>query len=210
MGIDLLTAESLSRLRRHDPFMPMEYLMEQLPSLFGRLLPILVQMFLSDVVGRKKLVRYSLRFGTVSMLVMNVSFFAVKYQFINPRAIEEMNKWSIAAVLGSFSLGLGPVTWVHTSEILPFKVRAQLIGIIVTMNRLISFGLEYLNPFLEKKVVAVRPFLYLVLNILIMLGSWCYGSCLIETKQQSLEEMDQRISPMLELNLGHTCDVSSQ
>ncbi|CAL1385967.1 unnamed protein product [Linum trigynum] len=59
-----------------------------------------------------------------------------------------VNKWAVAAFYVSFSVGLGPLTMVHSTEALPFKVRAQVVGIVVMVNKLLSFALYYLNKLL--------------------------------------------------------------
>ncbi|CAL1385955.1 unnamed protein product [Linum trigynum] len=200
-GTDLLTYESVLKFGLHGPFAPMDFLLDQLPFLFGRLLPILFPMLVSDVIGRRKLIWLSMVLVTVSMVAMNVSFMALDHRFFDSGVAERMSKWSMVAVFGSFSLGLGPMTWVHTSEVLPFKVRAQLIGMTVVVNRLICLGLTYLKPITDRWT---KDLLFLILNLVLpYMGQRLCRKHLMETRGKSLEVTDLLISPTLDLNLGH-------
>ncbi|CAL1385965.1 unnamed protein product [Linum trigynum] len=70
----------------------------------------------------------------------------LRYKVGNRGVAKMVNKWVVAAFYASFSVGLGPLTMVHSTEALPFKVRAQVVGIVVMVNKLLSFALYYLKP----------------------------------------------------------------
>ncbi|CAL1400559.1 unnamed protein product [Linum trigynum] len=153
-GIDLLTSESLAFPRDKPSFEALDYLLEQLPPLCRRLFPILVPIFISDVVGRGQLLRYNLAGVASSMVFINVSSTLLK-NVVRSRGIKLMYKVSMSAFFGSYSFGFGSVTMIHTTEALPFKVRAQVIGITVMVNRLVSFILYYVKTATDTSVVDV-------------------------------------------------------
>ena len=45
---------------------------------------------------------------------------------------------AVCATVSFFSIGLGPITWVYSSEIFPLRLRAQGSSLAISMNRLMS------------------------------------------------------------------------
>ncbi|CAI0374390.1 unnamed protein product [Linum tenue] len=197
-GVDLLTYESLMRYPHNGPGTPVEFVMEELLPLCGRLLPISAPLFLSDVIGRTPLVRHSLGAAGISMVFICTTTTMLNYE-ISSRVVKELKRWSTIAFFGSFSFGLGPMTMVHSSEALPFKVRAQVIGIAVMVNRLLSFGLYCLKPALDR---VFESLIYWIINLGFLFGLWLCGRYIIETSNESLEVLDNDFRPTLELSLG--------
>ncbi|XP_038888619.1 polyol transporter 5-like [Benincasa hispida] len=99
---------------------------------------ILVATFLLDRVGRRPLILTSVAGQTVSLATLGFSL-----TIINNSDVKL--KWAvvlcIAMVLSNvafFSIGLGPMSPVYTSEIFPLRLRALGVSIAVTLNRVIS------------------------------------------------------------------------
>lgn len=45
---------------------------------------------------------------------------------------------AVCADVSFFSIGLGPIAWVYSSEIFPLRLRAQGTGLAISVNRLVS------------------------------------------------------------------------
>ncbi|CAN0871351.1 Polyol transporter 5 [Linum grandiflorum] len=196
-AVDLITSEAMEKFMVQLPSSTasLDFILAMAPFLCGRLLPIFVPLFLSDVTKRKTLLVFSFALTILSMLIVNVTLvlsIGDDVDVIDLTPTLEANKWCIVVFLGSFSIGLGPITWVHTSEVLPYKVRAQVIGIVTMLNRLMSFGLGYLKPLLDHGPnVVVKSLLYWILNVLVLLEMKLYGRFFVESKGQLLEALDQ-------------------
>ncbi|CAL1385968.1 unnamed protein product [Linum trigynum] len=96
----------------------MDYLMEQLLPMCGRLLPIFGPLFVSDTIRHTLLVAYNLGAASFSIISVNMSSAFLNYKVGNLRAATVGNKWSVMAFFASLSISLGPMTTVHTSEAL--------------------------------------------------------------------------------------------
>ncbi|CAI0389971.1 unnamed protein product [Linum tenue] len=46
---------------------------------------------------------------------------------------------TVCADVSFFSIGLGPITWVYSSEIFPTRLRAQGSSLAISVNRLVRF-----------------------------------------------------------------------
>ncbi|TYK13448.1 polyol transporter 5-like [Cucumis melo var. makuwa] len=99
---------------------------------------ILVATFLLDRVGRRPLILTSVAGQTISLAILGFSL-----TIINNSDVKV--KWAIvlciATVLSNvafFSIGLGPMSPVYTSEIFPLRLRALGVSVAVTLNRIVS------------------------------------------------------------------------
>ncbi|CAN0890897.1 Polyol transporter 5 [Linum grandiflorum] len=196
-GIDVITTEAMYKFMVPFPSSAtsLEFITALAPFLCGRLCPLFLPLILSDVTKRRTWLVYSFAFTILSMLIVNVTLVLSAHDDVDAMDLTPTlaaNKWCIVAFLGSFSIGLGPITGVHTSEVLPYKVRAQVIGIVAMLNRLMSFGLSYLKPLLDHVPnVVVKSLLYWILNVVVFLEMKLFGRFFIESKGQSLEALDQ-------------------
>ncbi|CAN0890722.1 Polyol transporter 5 [Linum grandiflorum] len=170
------------------------------PIVCGKLFPIFFPLFFSDVFDRKMILGISMMLSGISLVVMNVSLVAYGRGIykMHLTAAKEMNLWTTTAFFGSFSTGLGPITWVHTSEVLPFKVRAQVIGLVVMLNRMLSFGITFLPPLMYPQPLSI---LYWILSFLFAIGLGLFALFFVESRGQSLEVLD-------ELPRGSTIELS--
>ncbi|KAF9614294.1 hypothetical protein IFM89_017274 [Coptis chinensis] len=90
------------------------------------------------------------RFGRRPLLLLGASGMVVSLTGLGLGSIYlhrsvEKPVWAIAlcvvavcADVSFFSIGLGPITWVYSSEIFPMRLRAQGTSIAVSVNRLVS------------------------------------------------------------------------
>ena len=98
---------------------------------------------------------------------------------------------SIAAThtfVGLHSLGLGPVTWVYSSEIFPLKLRAQGASIEVAISRGMNATISMSFISIYKAITIGRTF-FMFAGICMVAWAFIY-IFLAETKRRSLEETE--------------------
>ncbi|KAF7828834.1 putative polyol transporter 3 [Senna tora] len=98
---------------------------------------------------------------------------------------------SIAATyttVGFFNIGLGPVTWVYSSEIFPLKLRAQGASIGVAVNRAVNAVVSMTFISINKAItIGGTFFMFAAVSAI----AWAFFFFFLpETKGRSLEEME--------------------
>ncbi|GJN26018.1 hypothetical protein PR202_gb13913 [Eleusine coracana subsp. coracana] len=102
---------------------------------------IALAIVLIDRVGRKPLLYVSTIGMTISLVVLSTALFmlAAHGSVVPTRALGI--GVAIAAVCGDvafFSVGIGPICWVMSSEIFPLRLRAQAVALGTVVNRVTS------------------------------------------------------------------------
>ncbi|PIN09817.1 putative transporter (major facilitator superfamily) [Handroanthus impetiginosus] len=112
---------------------------------------------------------------------------------------------SVCADVSFFSIGLGPITWVYTSEIFPMRLRAQGSSLALSVNRLVSGAVSMTFLSVSKKISFGGTFF--VLAGVMAMGSVFFYLLLPETRGKSLEEIgklfedkDEKSSKMGEMS----------
>ncbi|KAH6830632.1 polyol/monosaccharide transporter 5 [Perilla frutescens var. hirtella] len=149
---------------------------------------ILVATFLLDKIGRRPLLLSSVAGMIVSLLGLAIGLKIIEHS--DHRLI-----WAIALCLGSvlmyvafFSIGMGPITWVYSSEIFPLRLRAQGCSLGVAANRVTSGVLSMTFLSLTKAItIGGAFFLYAGIAFIALLF---FYSLYPETQGRTLEEMD--------------------
>ncbi|KAF5188264.1 Polyol transporter, partial [Thalictrum thalictroides] len=105
---------------------------------FVKTISILVATFFLDKIGRRPLLLSSVG-GMIVAVILLASGLTVIDQ--NP---EQKYVWALALCIAMvlvyvafFSIGLGPITWVYSSEIFPLRLRAQGTSVGVAVNRVV-------------------------------------------------------------------------
>lgn len=94
---------------------------------------------------------------------------------------------AVCADVSFFSIGLGPITWVYSSEIFPMRLRAQGASLAISVNRLVSGVVSMTFLTISKKITFGGMFF--VLAGIMVAGTVFFYVFLPETKGKSLEEM---------------------
>ncbi|PHU26690.1 putative polyol transporter 6 [Capsicum chinense] len=149
---------------------------------------IVLSTFLIDRVGRRKLLLISLS-GMVVTLA-GLGFFLTLAEHSGGKRI-----WALVlsivttyAVVMFFNIGLGPVTWVYSTEIFPLKYRALGAGIGVAVNRLMNATVSMSFLSLSNAITTGGSF-FLFAGVSLLALIFFYFFC-PETKGKSLEEME--------------------
>ena len=97
----------------------------------------------------------------------------------------------IAMVLsdvGFFSIGMGPIAWVYSSEIFPLKLRAQGVSVGVIVNRVTSgvVGMTFISLY---QAVTISGAFFLFAGVAVV--SWLFFYFVLpETHGRTLEEIE--------------------
>ncbi|XWS72023.1 hypothetical protein CRYUN_Cryun02cG0005000 [Craigia yunnanensis] len=95
---------------------------------------------------------------------------------------------AVCADVSFFSIGLGPITWVYSSEILPMRLRAQGSSLAISVNRVVSGIVSMTFLSISDKITFGGMFFGLA--GIMTVGTVFFYFFLPETKGKSLEEIE--------------------
>ncbi|KAH0707038.1 hypothetical protein KY289_012114 [Solanum tuberosum] len=145
---------------------------------------ILIAIILIDKVGRKPLLYVSTIGMTTCLLGVGITLLLMKEGSISIAL-------AILFVCGNvafFSVGIGPVCWVLTSEIFPLRLRAQASGLGAVGNRMCS-GLIAMSFLSVSRVITVGG-TFLIFSVISALSIAFVYKHVPETKGKSLEQIE--------------------
>ncbi|KAF9684341.1 hypothetical protein SADUNF_Sadunf04G0108300 [Salix dunnii] len=155
---------------------------------FTKTVFILVATFLLDRIGRRPLL-----LSSVGGMVLSLSALGFGLTMIDHS--HEKLPWAVAlsiamvlAFVAFFSIGMGPIAWVYSSEIFPLRLRAQGTGIGVAMNRVTS-GVISTTFIMLYKAISIGGSFFLFAGIAAVAWSFFY-TCFPETRGRTLEDME--------------------
>mmetsp|Transcript_37420 Transcript_37420/g.48415 ORF Transcript_37420/g.48415 Transcript_37420/m.48415 type:complete len:591 (+) Transcript_37420:3-1775(+) len=148
---------------------------------FCKLIPEAASMFLVDSMGRRPLLLISSYGLTASMFLIAVVFMFPS----NSASIFIVVLLSIFMIF--FSIGVGPITWLLASEMLPLRARAKGMTLGSFTNRLIS-GTVALSALSTCDALGYSGF-FALYGTMGILGSIWYVIYIPETKGKTLEEI---------------------
>ncbi|MBA0814953.1 hypothetical protein Gohar_020743 [Gossypium harknessii] len=145
---------------------------------------ILIATFLVDRVGRKPLLYVSTIGMTVCLLTLSLTLGFLGHGQLGIAL-------AVLCVCGNvafFSVGMGPICWILTSEIFPLRLRAQASALGAVGNRVCS-GLIAMSFLSLSRTITVGGtfFLFALLSALSVLFAY---KCVPETKGKSLEQIE--------------------
>ncbi|KAL6201151.1 hypothetical protein ACLB2K_024866 [Fragaria x ananassa] len=145
---------------------------------------ILVAIFLIDKVGRKPLLYVSTIGMTTCLLGLSLAL-----AFLGNGKLGIGS--AILAVCGNvafFSVGIGPVCWVLSSEIFPLRLRAQASALGAVGSR-VSSGVITMSFLSVSRAITVAG-TFFVFAVISALSVAFVHTCVPETKGKSLEEIE--------------------
>ncbi|XVE66669.1 hypothetical protein DITRI_Ditri08aG0096900 [Diplodiscus trichospermus] len=155
---------------------------------FVKTIFILVATFLLDRIGRRPLLLSSIGGMVVSLATLGLSLTIIDHS-------DEKLSWAVGlcitmvlAYVALFSIGMGPITWVYSSEIFPLRLRAQGASMGVATNRLTSgvLSMSFLSLY---KAISIGGAFFLFAGIATV-GFFFFYTCYPETQGKTLEEME--------------------
>jgi sugar porter (SP) family MFS transporter len=102
--------------------------------------------------------------------------------------LDRVGRRPLLAFVASFSIGMGPIAWVYSSEIFPLRLRAQGCALGTAMNRIMSGAITMSFYSLSNKITLAGSF-YLYASI--AAAGWVFMFCFLpETRGRSLENTE--------------------
>ncbi|XP_023007056.1 polyol transporter 5-like [Cucurbita maxima] len=149
---------------------------------------ILVATFLLDRIGRRPLLLTSVAGMILSLTTLGMALTVIDH---TDRKVMWAVVLCISMVLmfvASFSIGMGPITWVYSSEIFPLKLRAQGTSMGVAVNRVTSgiLSMTFLSLY---KAITIGGAFFLFAAVASVAWIFFYTT-LPETQGKTLEEME--------------------
>ncbi|WOL17813.1 putative polyol transporter 6 isoform X1 [Canna indica] len=148
---------------------------------------ILLAILLVDRVGRRKLFLSSITGMILSLTGLGVVLTMIEHSQQGLRlSAEVLCLVFVYSFVASFSIGLGPVTWVYCSEIFPLRLRAQGASLGVAVNRVMNSAMSMSFVSLYKAITIGGAF-FLFAGVGVV--AWVfYFLCCPETRGRALEE----------------------
>lgn len=150
---------------------------------------VLISALFLDHYGRRPL----LLLGSIGMAI-SLAGLGLGSKYLENR-VHKPN-WAIAMCVVTvctdvsfFSIGLGPITWVYSSEIFPSRLRAQGSAIAVSVNRLVS-GIVSMTFLTISHRISFGGMFFVLAGIMVV-GSIFFYFSLPETRGKTLEEIGE-------------------
>jgi MFS family permease len=157
----------------------------------------IVAMRLIDRLGRRQLLFWSLGGMTATLLVLSGAFYLGASGDFAWIAVA-----SVAAFVGFFAIGLGPVFWLLISEIFPLALRGRAMSLATVANW--GFNLIVSATFLDLVIAAGNAGTFLIYAAFSLLALAFVVVMVPETKGHSLEQIEldmERVAVRLEPEL---------
>ncbi|KAL8223370.1 hypothetical protein R6Q57_018845 [Mikania cordata] len=148
---------------------------------------VLVSAFFLDKFGRRPLLLLGSIGMAISLAGLGFGSRFLEHSSHKPTWAIALCVVAVCADMSFFSIGLGPITWVYTSEIFPMRLRAQGSSLAVSVNRLVSGVVSMTFLTISSKITFGGMFF--VLSGVMTVATVFFYFFLPETKGKSLEEM---------------------
>ncbi|KAL8540268.1 hypothetical protein ACS0TY_001746 [Phlomoides rotata] len=155
---------------------------------FTKTMFILVATFMLDKIGRRPLLLTSVAGMILSLVGLGIGLTVIEHA-------DHKLTWAVALCIASvlsyvsfFSIGMGPITWVYSSEIFPLRLRAQGCSIAVAANRVTS-GVLAMTFISLYDAISIGGAFFLYAGIALFAIAFFY-LLYPETQGKSLEEME--------------------
>jgi sugar porter (SP) family MFS transporter len=155
---------------------------------FSKTIFILVATFLLDKIGRRPLLLTSVGGMITSLLLLAISMTIIDHSSEKLIWAVALAIASVLSFVGFFSIGLGPIAWVYSSEIFPLRLRAQGCSMGVAMNRVTSgiISMTFLSLY---EAITIGGAFFLFAGIASV--AWVfYYTLLPETHGKNLEDVE--------------------
>jgi sugar porter (SP) family MFS transporter len=153
---------------------------------------IFMATFWIDKVGRRRLLLISTGGMIAALTVLGFSLTMAGQSKEKLLWAMSLSIVAIYIYVAFFSIGLGPITWVYSSEIFPLKLRAQGASIGVAVNRVMNatVSMSFISIY---KAITIGGSFFMFAGISVLAWVFFYFA-LPETKGKSLEEMETLFS----------------
>jgi sugar porter (SP) family MFS transporter len=140
-----------------------------------------------DRFGRRPLLLLGSAGMALSLAVLGMGSEFLEHSDSKPMWAIVLCVVAVCGVVSFFSIGLGPITWVYSSEIFPLRLRAQGSGLAISVNRLVSGVMSMTFLTISKKITFGGMFF--VLSGIMVVATVFFYVFMPETKGKTLEEI---------------------
>ncbi|KAF8020414.1 hypothetical protein BT93_G0968 [Corymbia citriodora subsp. variegata] len=156
---------------------------------FVKTIFILIATFLLDRFGRRPLLLSSVGGMILSLIPLGVCLTVINNSHTKLPWAVAICVASVLSFVAFFSIGLGPITWVYSSEIFPLRLRALGCAMGVAVNRVTSgvLAMTFLSLY---KAITIGGVFFLYAAIASVAFVFFYV-LMPETQGRTLEEMGQ-------------------
>ncbi|KAG2408715.1 polyol transporter [Vigna angularis] len=153
---------------------------------------LLMALFLLDKVGRRRLLQISTGGMICGLTLLGFSLTMVDESSKKVLWALSLSIAATYAYVAFFNIGLGPVTWVYSTEIFPLKLRAQGASIGVAVNRTMNavVSMSFLSV---SKAFTIGGSFFMFAGVSVLAWFFFYFF-LPETKGVPLEDMEMVFS----------------
>jgi SP family galactose:H+ symporter-like MFS transporter len=148
----------------------------------------IVSIRLIDRAGRRQLLLWSLSGMAVTLFILAGAFFVGTSGQLAWVAV-----LSVAAYVGFFAIGLGPVFWLLIAEIFPLALRGRAMSLATVANW--GFNLIVSATFLDLVGALSSTGAFLVYAVLTVVALAFVATLVPETKGRSLEQIEAALEP---------------
>lgn len=145
---------------------------------------ILVAIFLIDKLGRKPLLYVSTIGMTICLFSLGLSLSLLGQGQVGIA----LSILSVCGNVAFFSVGIGPICWVLTSEIFPLRLRSQAAALGAVGNRVCS-GVVAMSFLSVSRAISVAGVFFIFSAVSALAVLFVY-TCVPETKGKSLEQIE--------------------
>ncbi|KAK1561024.1 hypothetical protein Q3G72_033560 [Acer saccharum] len=149
---------------------------------------ILVATFLLDRIGRRPLLLSSVGGMVISLATLGFSLTIIDHSQQKLTWAVGLAITTVMSYVAFFSIGMGPITWVYSSEIFPLKLRAQGTSMGVAVNRLTS-GVISTTFISLYEAMTIGGAFFLFAGIASVAFVFFY-TCFPETQGRNLEDVE--------------------
>ncbi|KAK7369943.1 hypothetical protein VNO80_11991 [Phaseolus coccineus] len=149
---------------------------------------VLLSALYLDKFGRRPLLLLGTTGMAVSLSALGLGSIILQHSTSKPLWAVVLSIVAVCADVSFFSIGLGPITWVYSSEIFPSRLRAQGSSLAISVNRLVSGVVSMTFLSISDKITFGGMFLVLA-GIMVLATAFFYVF-MPETKGKTLEEME--------------------
>ncbi|KAM0969532.1 hypothetical protein FF1_017788 [Malus domestica] len=148
---------------------------------------VLVSALFLDRHGRRPLLLLGSFGMAISLAALGFGSKFLEYSSERPEWAIALCVVAVCSAASFFSIGLGPITWVYSSEIFPMRLRAQGSSLAIGVNRLVS-GLVAMTFLSISREITFGGMFFALAGVMLV-GTIFFYFNLPETKGKSLEEI---------------------
>lgn len=148
---------------------------------------VMISALFLDKYGRRPLLLLGTTGMVVALSVLGLGSMFLEHSAQKPSWAIVVCVIAVCADVSFFSIGLGPITWVYSSEVFPLRLRAQGTSLAVSVNRLVSGVVSMTFLSITKKITFGGMFF--VLAGIMVFATMFFFFLMPETKGKNLEDI---------------------